>query len=112
MSAFSCKRSIVKNKDQICLLNTGGTLGYQESGYVPVKSVERFAKCRISGEVKSTCAVIQNQNLWFLYQGAGNSKSLFLSAGKVFTVLFQLEIKLSRFSFYNFFSLCSGKCLP
>lgn len=46
------------------------------------------------------------------YQGTGNGKSLFLAAGKVFTVLFQHKIKLSRFTLYYLFSLCCGKCLP
>ena len=48
----------------------------------------------------------------FFYQGTGNGKSLFLAAGKVFTVLFQHKIKLSRFTLYYLFSLCCGKCLP
>lgn len=46
------------------------------------------------------------------YQGTGNGKSLFLAAGKVFTVLFQHKIKLSRFTLYYLFSLCCGKCPP
>ena len=44
--------------------------------------------------------------------GTGNGKSLFLTAGKVFTVLFQHKIKLFRFPLYHLFSLCCGKCLP
>ena len=37
---------------------------------------------------------------------------MFLAAGKIFTVLFQHKIKLSRFTLYHLFSLCCGKCLP
>ena len=112
MSTLTCQSTVIKDKDQVCLLNAGGTLGYQKCSYFPVKSVERLTQCCISGKVQGTGTVIQNQDFRFFYQGTGNGKSLFLAAGKVFTVLFQHKIKLSRFTLYYLFSLCCGKCLP
>ena len=112
MSTLTCQSTVIKDKDQVCMLNAGGTLGYQKCGYSPVKSVERLTQCCISGKVQGTGTVIQDQDFRFFYQGTGNGKSLFLAAGKVFTVLFQHKIKLSRFPLYHLFSLCCGKCLP
>ena len=112
MGTLTCQSTVIKDKDQVCLLNAGGTLGYQKCSYLPVKSVEGFTQCCIGGKVQGAGAVIQDQDLRFLYQGTGNGKSLLLSAGKVFTVLFQHKIKLSRFTLYHLFSLCCGKCLP
>ena len=112
MSTLTCQSTVIKDKDQVCLLNAGGTLGYQKCGYSPVKSVERLTQCCISGKVQGTGTVIQDQDFRFFYQGTGNGKSLFLTAGKVLAVLFQHKIKLSRFPLYHLFSLCCGKCLP
>ena len=112
MCAFSCQGSIVKDKDQVCLLNTGRTLGYQECGYIPVKSVEGFAQCCVCCEVKGAGTVIQDQDFRFFHKGAGDGESLLLTAGKILSVLFQNEIKLAWLAFYDFFSLCGGKCLP
>ena len=112
MCSFACQIPIVKDKDQICLLDTGRTLGYQECGCVPVKSVERFTQRSVCCKVKCAGAVIQDQDFRFLYQCTGNRESLFLTAGEILSVLFQLKIKLSWFPLYHFFSLGGSKCLP
>ena len=82
MSTLTCQSTVIKDKDQVCLLNAGGTLGYQKCSYFPVKSVERLTQCCISGKVQGTGTVIQDQDSGFL-PGTGNGKSLFLAAGKV-----------------------------
>ncbi len=63
----------------------------------PLKLVKGFPKCRICGKVKSTGTVIQDQDFRFFYKGTGNGKSLTLAAGKILSVLFQPEIKLTVF---------------
>ena len=44
MSTLTCQSTVIKDKDQVCLLNAGGTLGYQKCSYFPVKSVERLTQ--------------------------------------------------------------------
>lgn len=65
MSTLTCQSTVIKDKDQVCLLNAGGTLGYQKCSYFPVKSVERLTQCCISGKVQGTGTVIQNQDFRF-----------------------------------------------
>ena len=74
--------------------------------------MKRFTKCGICGKVECACTVIQNQKFRFLNNGTGNCQSLTLTAGKISTILFQLEIKLTIFSLNNFTCLGSGQCIP
>ena len=112
MGSFSGELAVVQYQDQIGLTDTGCSLGYQESGGVSAKLVERFPKCRICGKVKSTGTVVQDQDLRLFHKGAGNGKSLALATGKVPAVLFQLKIQLAIFFLHDLTGLGSGKSLP
>ena len=74
--------------------------------------MERSAKCSICCKIQSTGTVVKNQKFRFLYNGTCDSKTLTLTAGKISSILFQFEIKLSIFVFYNFTSLCGRECIP
>ena len=112
MGSFSGELAVVQYQDQIGLADAGCSLGYQESGGVSAKLMERLPKCRICGKVKSTGTVVQDQDLRLFYKGAGNGKSLALATGKVTTVLFQTEIQLAFFFLHDLTGLGSGKSLP
>ena len=63
--------------------------------------MDGFAEFCIRCKVKRTRAVVQNQDFRFFYQRTRNRKTLFLSAGKVLSVLLQHKIELILFAFYD-----------
>ena len=97
MYTFSGQLAIVQDKNEICLADTGSTLGYQKGGNIPVQLMQGSAKSCICGKVECTGTVIQNQKFRFLDNGTCNGKTLLLTAGKIAAVLLQSEIKLAFF---------------
>ena len=112
MCAVSFERTISKNEDLVCLTDAGDSLGYKEGCRVSFEIVDGFAEFCIRCKVKRTRAVVQNQDFRFFYQRTRNRKTLFLSAGEVFSVLLQHKIELILFAFYDFFRLGCGERLP
>ena len=108
MYTFSGQLAIVQDKNEICLADTGSTLGYQKGGNISAQLMQGSAKSCICGKVECTGTVIQDQKFRFFDNGACNGKTLLLTAGKIATVLFQSEIKLSVFPLDNL--TCLGSC--
>ena len=112
MNAFADKLTIVQNEDQVCLTDAGSSLRYQEGGDIAAQLMQGFTKCCICRKVKCTGTVVQDQEFWFLDNGTRDGETLFLSSGKVATILFQFEIKLTILAFDDLTRLGCCECIP
>lgn len=107
MFSTRCDFAIVHNNDSIGVLYGADALCNDDFGCVRDKLGKGFLDGSIRFGINSRSGIVQNQNLWFFQQSAGDTKPLLLTTRDVASALLDIGIVLVREALNEL--ICTGQ---
>ena len=92
MGAHSGDAAVIHDKDEVGICDGADALGNDDLGDTGEIAAQGFADPGIGGGVHGRGGIVENQNLGFAENGAGDAKTLLLSAGDIAAALLNVSI--------------------